>query len=253
MDTECALWREKIPARVLNDLSDADRRDLDAHLDGCPQCRTEMESFAQTVRLLASAEDEPVPRHFFITPDEGTVSPWRFFLQMPFRRWAAFASVFVLALLLCGAALFQFQVRVDSQGWTAGFGRGDFDTTALREELLTAAAKDSQKNRQLWMEEVRNEIARMQTDENSRTRQLEEILIRLDSRIDGRLERSEEQIRRDTQIMAAALYQELALQRALDMEAVNLRLEIAELRESLNTRRTEEVLLTLLHYADLKF
>jgi len=252
MDTECVSYREKIPALVLDDLSDAERREIEAHLDGCPQCRLEQESFAKTVGLLTSVEDEPVPRHFLIAPDEQAISKW-FFLQMPFRLRVTFVGVFILSIILSGAALSQFQVSFGTEGWTAGFGRGDFDVATLREEFLKAAAEDSQKNRRQRMEEIRNEIALMQEDENRKVLKLEEILLRLDSKIDGRVERSEEQIRRDTQRMVAVLYQELASQWALEMNKVNLRLEIAEIRDSLNTRRTEDVLLALLQYADTNF
>jgi len=253
MNSECVSLREKIAALALGDLSDAERRELELHLDGCPECRLERESFTQTVRALASVEDEPAPRHFFITPDTGTVSPWRSFFrmpQMPFYMRAAFAGVVILALLSCGAALSQFHVRFDHEGWSAGFGHGGFDTAALREELLETAAEDSLKNQQQWMEEVRNEIALLKADEEQKTQRLEEILIRLDSRIDGRVGRSEEQMRQDMQILAAVLYQELARQRAVDMEMINIRMETAEIRESLNARKTEEILLTLLQYAD---
>jgi hypothetical protein len=253
MNSECDSRREKIPALALGDLSDAERRELEAHIDKCPQCRLEMESFAQTVQLLASVEDEPAPRHFLITPDEATVYPWRFFLQMPFRWRAALAGTFFLVFILTAAALSQFEVRIDPEGWSAGFGRGEFNTAVFSAEFLKAAAEENQKNQQRLMEEVRSEIARLQADEDHKTRHMEEILLRLDSKIDGRVERSEEQLRQDTQMLVAVLYQELARQRARDIEAINLRLESAELREYFNTRKTEEVLLTVLRSIDMNF
>jgi CRISPR/Cas system CSM-associated protein Csm2 small subunit len=172
---------------------------------------------------------------------------------MPFPWRAAFAGVFVLALLLSGAALSQFHVRAGSEGLSMGFGRGDFNTAALREEFLRAAAEDSQKNQRQLMEEVRDEIARLQAGENSRAQKLEEILVKLDSRIDGRVERSEEQVRQDTAMMVAVLYQELARQWKHDMELVNLRLELAQLSESLNMRQTEKTLGTLLQYVNMNY
>ena len=253
MDSKCDSYQEKIAAWALDDLSDADRRELEAHLDICPRCRLEKEGFAQTVGLLTSAEDAPAPRRFFISPDPPPVSPWRLFPQMPFPWRAAFTGVFVLTLLLSGAALSQFHVRSGSEGLSMGFGRGDFNTAALREEFLRAAAEDSQKNQRQLMEEVRDEIARLQAGENSRAQKLEEILVKLDSRIDGRVERSEEQVRQDTAMMIAVLYQELARQWKHDMELVNLRLELAQLSESLNMRQTEKTLGTLLQYVNMNY
>ena len=251
MNSKCDSYQEKIAAWALDDLSDADRRELEAHLDVCPRCSLEKEGFTQTVGLLTSAQDEPAPRHFFISPDPPPVSPWRLFLQMPFPWRAAFAGVFVLALLLSGAALSQFHVGSGSEGLSIGFGRGDFNAAALREEFLRAAAEDSQKNKRQLMEEVRGEIARLQADEDRRTQKLEEILVKPDSRIDGRVERSEQQIRQDTTMMVAMLYQELARQWKHDMEWVNIRLELAQLSESLNMRQTEKTLGTLLQYVNM--
>ena len=251
MSSKCDSYREKIAAWALDDLPDADRRELEAHLDGCKQCRLEKESFEQTVKMLALAEDEPAPRHFFIAPDTHPVSPWRFFLQTPFPLRAAFAGMIVLAILLSGAALSQFHVRVDPHGWSMGFGRGDIDTKALREEFLQAAAEDSQKNQRQFMEVILNEVAHLYADEDRRVRELEGILSRLDSRIDGRVERSEEQTRSDMQIMVAVMYQELTRQWALDVEVINLRLELAELRDFLKARDTEDILGTLLQIANM--
>jgi hypothetical protein len=252
MDSGCVSYREKIAALVIGDLPGAERRELEAHLDVCPQCRMERESFARTVQMLASAEDEPAPRHFFISPEPQPVSPWRIFTQLPSGRRAAFAGAFVLAILLCGAALSQFHARLDTEGWSVGFGRGDLDTAALREGLMKTAAEESQNNRRQLMEEFRNEIALMKEDEGRRTRQMEEILARLDSRIDGRVERSEEQIRYDTQIMVAVLYQELARQWAAELEAVKFRQDITDMRDYVKTQKTEEILGVLLQSAYMK-
>ena len=258
MDSECVLYREKIAALAMgntSELSGAERHELEAHIDVCPQCRLEKESFAQTINMLASVEDEPVPRHFFISPDQEQhqISLWRLFTQLQLLPRAALAGAFVLAILLCGAALAQFHARFDKEGWSVGFGRGEAETAALRDEFLKAAAEESQNNRMQWMEEVRNEIARLREDEELKTRHQEEIIARLDTMIEGRMERSEEQIRYDTQILVAFLYQELARQRATDMEAIKLRLDTAEIREFINARKTEEALITLLQFADLKF
>jgi len=253
MDSKCVSYQEKIAALALNDLSDADRRELEAHLDICPQCRMEKERFAKTIQLLASAEDEPAPRHFFISPNAQPVFPRRLFSDMPFRLRAAYAGVFVPALLLIGAALSQFHISGDSKGWSMGFGRGNFDTAVIREEFLQAAAEDSQKNQRQLLEEIRSEIARLRTDEDRKTRELEDILVKLDSKIDGRVERSEEQIRQDTQIMIAVLYQELTRQWNQDMEAVKYRMNVAEIRDYLNTQKTEEILGAMLQIANMKF
>src|SRR4051794_15795914 len=54
MKTEsCREWRETLGAYALGHLSESERVSLEAHLDGCPDCRTEADS------LLAVAERLP--------------------------------------------------------------------------------------------------------------------------------------------------------------------------------------------------
>jgi Putative zinc-finger len=67
MRTEnCREWRESLGAYALGHLSAAERAGLEAHLDGCPECRAEADSLALVSRLLPHADPErfgpaPVP------------------------------------------------------------------------------------------------------------------------------------------------------------------------------------------------
>jgi hypothetical protein len=57
MKTErCREWRESLGAYVLDQLPDEERATLKAHLDGCPECRAEVESLAVVSRLLPHAD-----------------------------------------------------------------------------------------------------------------------------------------------------------------------------------------------------
>ena len=67
MKTEgCRDWRHLLGAYALGDLADEERAGLEAHLDGCAQCRAEAESLETVARLLPLADPDrfsrPAPR-----------------------------------------------------------------------------------------------------------------------------------------------------------------------------------------------
>jgi hypothetical protein len=62
----CREWRESLGAQALGQLPDAERVALEAHLEGCAECRAELESLASIARLMPLADPErfgaaPVP------------------------------------------------------------------------------------------------------------------------------------------------------------------------------------------------
>lgn len=59
MRTEsCREWREWLGAHALGQLPEDERAALEAHLEGCPECRAELESLAGVARLLPLADPE---------------------------------------------------------------------------------------------------------------------------------------------------------------------------------------------------
>jgi anti-sigma factor RsiW len=59
MTTErCREWRESLGAHALGQLSAEERMALEAHLDGCPECRAELDALAGVARLLPLADPE---------------------------------------------------------------------------------------------------------------------------------------------------------------------------------------------------
>jgi anti-sigma factor RsiW len=52
----CREWRESLGAHALGQLSDDERAGLEAHLEGCPSCRAELEQLAALVRPLSLAD-----------------------------------------------------------------------------------------------------------------------------------------------------------------------------------------------------
>jgi anti-sigma factor RsiW len=65
MTTErCREWRESLGALALGQLPEEERAALEAHLEGCPECRAELSSLAGVARLLPMAD----PEHFDSAP-----------------------------------------------------------------------------------------------------------------------------------------------------------------------------------------
>jgi Putative zinc-finger len=57
MRTEsCREWRPELGAYALGHLSDEERASLEAHLDGCPECRAEADALSGVARLLPFAD-----------------------------------------------------------------------------------------------------------------------------------------------------------------------------------------------------
>lgn len=65
MKTErCREWRESLGTLALGQLPDDERAALEAHVEGCPECRVELESLAGVAQLLPLAN----PEHFGTAP-----------------------------------------------------------------------------------------------------------------------------------------------------------------------------------------
>jgi acyl-coenzyme A thioesterase PaaI-like protein len=53
---ECREWRESLGAYALGQLEGDERAGLEAHLDGCPQCRAELALLAPVAQMLPHAD-----------------------------------------------------------------------------------------------------------------------------------------------------------------------------------------------------
>jgi hypothetical protein len=63
---DCREWRTSLGAYALGQLPAGERAAVEAHLEGCPECRTELDSLAGVARLMPLADPErimsPAPR-----------------------------------------------------------------------------------------------------------------------------------------------------------------------------------------------
>ena len=55
---ECRIWRERLGAYVLGQLSEEERVATDAHLEGCPDCRAEADALSPMAAMLEHADPE---------------------------------------------------------------------------------------------------------------------------------------------------------------------------------------------------
>lgn len=54
----CRKWRELLGVHALGQLSGDERAALEAHLEGCPDCRAELDSLAEVAELMPLADPE---------------------------------------------------------------------------------------------------------------------------------------------------------------------------------------------------
>ncbi len=252
MKPECGKYQKNIPGSLLDDLSEEEVRELETHLETCSDCRSERERYLRTLELVQSMDDEPIPHHFFVPPQEDIRNPWQLFSRLKPGWKVSAAAAIVLVLLIGIAAVSRLQIRSDSDGWAMSFSRSDIDVAALKEDILQAA---EERNRQAITEsiqEARDEIEHSFTDLTGKQRtELLTALARLDSRLTGRLDTAEARMKDDTQELASEIYRTVAQQRAEDLEVINLRLDSFEINSALKDHQTDAVLGTLVHVAEL--
>lgn len=112
----CREWRESLGAHALGQLPAAERAALEAHLEGCPDCRAELESLEDVARLMPLADPErfdtaPAPPPMLGDRIAATIAAehrlatrrrrWRFGLAWSGAA-AAMATAAVLAIFVLG-------------------------------------------------------------------------------------------------------------------------------------------------------
>lgn len=252
MEPECSEHQKRIARSLLGDLTAEEQQALDAHLAVCSRCRSERDSYVQTLHLMQSVEDEPVSQHFFVNPEERASNPWQLFCRMKPRWQAMTATIAGLFLLIGVAAISRLQIRSGRDAWVISFGRSDVDVAALKKEILSAAEEKDRETRASWLRGLRDEITRSRTDLDRRQQaELAAALAYLDSRFTGRLTLAENRMRDDTQKLAVGLYRTVAQQRAQDLDVINVRFDSIEENHDIDTQQTDAILDTLLQFAEL--
>jgi hypothetical protein len=257
MTSECSKFEHHIPRALVGDLTAEDQQALDLHLAACTGCRAEQERYAETLRVLESAEDVPAPRHFFVYPEERTANPWQLFRQL-MPRWQAASTVFAALVVLLGVfSISGFTVRADRAAWTLSFGRANespaLDVAALKAEILQVAEDRTREAALGWIQNLRSELAGSRSELTQQQQvQLVAALSTLESRLDSRIAATADDIRSSTQKSQADLYQAVSLQRSQDLNALNARMDNAAENAESRARQTDAILEMLLQVAELR-
>lgn len=240
MKPECSEYQGKIAKKLLGDLTADERQALEAHLAVCPPCQSEQESYSRTLDLLLSVDNEPVPRHFFVQPQERSLNPWELFRMLK-PSWravtAAVAGLFLIA----------------SVAGVLGFTRRSVDVAELKWEFLKAADEQNRRGAESFLQEVRAEIARSRAELTQQQKtELTAAIDRIDSRMTGRLKLTESRVRDDAQKMAVNVYRAVSQQRAQDLNLINLRFDGIETKNAIENQQTDAILNTILQVSELR-
>ncbi len=265
MTTGCAEFRKWIPMSLAGDLTGDEQESLDLHLTSCPSCRLEHKRYSETLRMLMQAEDEPVPRHFFVYPKERILNPWQLFRQM-MPRWqvltAGFAGVLLMLALVSAASL---QVKAEQGAWIVSFGGnhgsgydvnqgGIPDITALKTEILKAAEAQNREAMREWVQSLQVDLSYMRAD---LTRQqqayLDVALSNLESQFNERIILASDSVRDGAERSMLQIYQTVSMQHQDDVEDLNARLDDVILTGDTRARQTDAILETLLQIANMSF
>ncbi len=102
--------RDLLSAYVDGEVAESDRRRVEAHLESCDACRTELEELRATVSLLRRMPELAVPRSFALTPEHAVaqrpVMPGGWTLRLA-ASGAALILVGLIAADLLGAGIEQ--------------------------------------------------------------------------------------------------------------------------------------------------
>jgi hypothetical protein len=253
MTRECNGYQKQIPQLLLGDLDKEAQQELQRHLEECSRCRAEHKSYSQTVDLLKSFEDDPVPHHFFVYPDERKFNFWKLFRHMRPRWQAVTAAAFAMMFLLGIAAISRLHTQFGQSGWVVDFGGSQIDVAALKNDILREIDEKNKEARTVWLDEVREEIASsISSLTQDQQAELEAALSRLDAKISRKIQLAEDNATTDAENLAVDIYWAISKQRAQDLSVINLRFDSIEASDIIKTRQTNAILGTLLQEASLR-
>jgi hypothetical protein len=252
MKSQCSEYQIQIPKLILGELTAEEEKALKEHLETCSRCRSEQEGYAQTIQMLQSVDDEPVPRHFFVYQEAGKPNPWQLFRQMKSFWQTAFAAMAGVILIIGIAAVLQIRVRTDRNGWTVAFGRGNIDAAAIREDILKITEERNRAAAQAWMQKIKAEIERSRTDlTHQQKEELASAFTQLNSRLSNRILQETDNVRIDTGALISDMYKIVSQQRARDLALINTRFENTKELGVIKEQQTDAILDTLLQVAEI--
>jgi hypothetical protein len=155
MTMHCEQARAALALWVGQDLTDAaDRKALDEHLAGCPQCRREQVAFVATQQVLREAQQPEGPRVGLWPRVAARLAVWEARPQYQrFNVWVPTVAAALACSVLVGVAIFEVQHRSSPSNMLASQSRNLFETdpefAASRGRVVT------QQDLQRWQQALR--------------------------------------------------------------------------------------------------
>jgi len=264
MTATCREYKSYIPRAILGDLSQEEQKALDQHLAECSPCNREHRMYGDTVRQLSAGQNVPVPRHFFVYPEESLGTPWHAFLRMS-RAWQAATATVLLALGFASLlAISRLQIRSEDGALVLAFGTlperkppapqaPQMDTSALEARILKAAAESSRQDNLEFLRTLRAEIARSNKAIGREQRALlERAINNAELRMGQLVSTTAANLERKTDRSVQEVYRKVSLERARDLAAVDNRINLLAINGEVKSTQTDAILATLLQVAELR-
>ena len=261
MQTTCEEVRDWIPRALMSDLTPAEERSLNAHLADCVTCAGEQRIYIDTLSQVRSVSDVPVPKHFFVYPEERR-SFFVGFLRGFTPGWKLASSLAVGTLVILAVLVAaRFQFRAEQGIYSFSFGRPLPVVTpaedpaarieALKAELTGLLQAMSRTERAEWMNVLQQEIKESNRYNSRQQRQLSAALATLETRLNNRMEDNAIALTADMQRSTNNVFRALQRQRQQDLALTRTRLEQLATQGELKEQETDQILLALLQAARL--
>ena len=263
MIIDCGNFRNLIPRALLSDLTRDEQEALEAHLKDCAPCANERDLYLNTLGQLRSADDVPVPRHFFIYPDENRPTLRQLFAQLNLAWKGSLAAALLALAGLSALAFTSMEIRSEPGGMVFRIGKPSepraagpaptIDVKALKSELVRLLEDRSRNDKIEILQTLRAEMARSESALSHKQRLvLETALSRLESRVNNRIVDTAVSLESANQRSLGEMYRTLEAQRVQDLSSVNTRLNRITVSGEIKSNQTDAILETLLQVAELK-
>jgi hypothetical protein len=249
MQESCKRTRDLLSRDLFEELAPGDRRALEAHVSGCPDCAREREALVDTVDVLRSAEEREVPRHFFVFDegldeglDERRPSPWRAFrrLSPAWQGGLAAAALGAVALLALTATRLSFHWEGGVLLASIGEAPRARLTATWKDEILTAAEERSRTADLAWASRLRGDLERSLDARDDRVEALlASALTEVEDRVDLTVAAGARRVESDTRIALARFRQLVNAQRQRDLTTFDRRLDGFATRNRIQSEQTE--------------
>jgi hypothetical protein len=261
MKSTCEEARNWVPRALMSDLAPQDEQALNTHLAECPACSGEQRIYLDTLNQVRSVSDSPIPRHFFVYPNERGSSVIEFLRGLA-PGWKLAGSIVVATMaVVVGLMAARVQIRVEQGIYTFSFGRplpravpardSAAEIQALRAELTGLLGARSKAERAEWMNTLRQQVKESNRYGVRQQQQWNAALVNLETRLNDRIEDSAVMLTAGMEQSASSIFRALQRQRQQDLAVTRTRLEHLATRGELKDQETDEILSTLLQVARL--